>query len=770
MDPAIQQSAPARAAALRRFSCWTALFVALVATTILWSWFTGIPLFKNLRPQDPRMSLVTALTLVLISLGSVLSARRPQMARLLGFLSLGISIASFSLWIHRSEYPRLLGFFAEDPFSAGALPQTLPTPFASLGMAFLSVGILNFAAPRLRFASQLSALLGCGVGVLALTGYIVGAAPPHGLALSGGMALPTCLILILLGMAIACLTAETGPLKILLSDTDVGRIAIWMLPGSVALPLAIEALKLFGTQKGWYSGTLGDALYALLTSCVFLMGVWLAAIWLDRLQTERFQAEDAARLSDTRFRRLIDSNILGVVTANAQGAIIQANDAFLKMMGYSREEMESGELRWVHHPLHIELRRATHNWAIPVELDAATPREEELVRKDGSRLPVLAGFARLEEGGAFIAFLLDISQRKRAETERDHFFTLSLDLLCIADADGYFRRLNPAFERTLGYTQAELMEKPFLHFIHPDDVADTETVLRQLEEGRKTMGFENRYVCKDGSARWLLWSAAPGPNRLIYATARDITERKRAEEELRRTAAELARSNAELEQFAYLASHDLQEPLRAVAGCAQILERKYREQLNAQGVELIQFIVDGASRMKSLITDMLAYSRVGRAGKELRMVPSEASLVAALANLRASIEERGARITHTPLPEVFGDALLLTQLFQNLLGNALKFCTNHPPEVHVTANHQESEWRFSVRDNGIGIDPQHFQRIFGVFQRLHTRREFEGTGIGLAVCKKIVECHGGKISLESAPGQGTTFYFTIPDPPPTYQK
>ena len=721
------------------------------------------------------MRPVTALALLLLGVGTALSVRNPRTARLLAVLSLGISLGSLSLWIHRSDHPELLGFFAHDffthdPFSDSSMPRTLPTPITSLGIAFLSAGLLNFAAPRLRFASQLSALLGCGVGVLALTGYVVGAAPQHGLALSGGMAQPTCLVLILLGMAIACRTAENGPLRILLSDTDTGRIAIWILPGSVALPLAIEALKLFGTQKGWYSGTLGDALYAVLTSGVLLILVWLSAIWLDRLQTERFQAESAARLSDTRFRRLIDSDILGVVTANAQGAIIQANDAFLKMMGYSREEMESGQLLWGHHPWRIELRPKSSQWSSPIELDTATPREEELLRKDGSRLPVLAGFARLEEGGAFIAFLLDISQRKRAETERDQFFTLSLDLLCIADVDGHFRRLNPAFERTLGFAQAELMGKPFLHFIHPDDLAETENMLRRLEAGEMTIGFENRYVCKDGSVRWLLWSAAPGPNRLVYATARDITDRKRAEEELRRTAAELARSNAELEQFAYLASHDLQEPLRAVAGCAQILERKYREQLNSQGAELIEFIVDGASRMKALISDLLAYSRVGRAGKELCMVPSEASFADALVNLRSSIEERGAQITHTPLPEVYGDSLLLTQLFQNLLGNALKFCRNHTPEIHVTAIHQESEWRFSVHDNGIGIDPQHFQRIFGVFQRLHTRREFEGTGIGLAVCKKIVECHGGKISVESAPGQGSTFYFTIPDPPPTYPK
>jgi PAS domain S-box-containing protein len=765
MNPDSQKSAPARAVLLRRFSCWSALLVAVVAVAVLWNWFLGIPLFEKLPSQDPHMRPITAWTLLLLSVGTAISARTPALTRLLAGLGLGISLTNLGLWIHHNGSPGLEGFFTGDPFSAGTLPHAMSVPLTSVGMAFVGVGLLNSTISRLRFYSQISALLGCGVGILGLTGYIIGIAPPHGVALSGGMAISTGLALILLGTGIACQTAEAGPLKILLSNTDVGRLAIWILPGSVALPLAIEALKLFGTQKGWYSGALGDALYAMLTSGVFLVVVWLSAVWLDHLQTERDDAESAARLSDTRFRRLIDSNIMGVVTANAQGTIVQANDAFLKMMGYSREEMESGQLCWVHHPLHIELHPPQHTWAPPVELDAATPSEEELVRKDGTRFPVLAGFARLEEGGAFVAFLLDISQRKRAEAERDQFFTLSLDLLCIADADGYFRRLNPAFERTLGYGQAELMEKPFLNFVHPDDLADTERVLRQLEEGEKTMGFENRYICKDGSVRWLLWAAAPGPNRLVYATARDITERKHAEEELRRTASDLARSNAELEQFAYLASHDLQEPLRAVAGCAQILERKYHEQLNSQGAELIRFIVEGASRMKALITDLLAYSRVGRSGKEMRMFQSEASFVAALANLRSSIEEKSARITHTPLPEVYGDALLLTQLFQNLLGNALKFCTDRVPEVHVSAIHQASEWLFSVRDNGIGIDPQYFDRIFGVFQRLHTRREFEGTGIGLAVCKKIVECHGGKISVESAPGQGTTFHFTIPDPP-----
>jgi PAS domain S-box-containing protein len=249
---------------------------------------------------------------------------------------------------------------------------------------------------------------------------------------------------------------------------------------------------------------------------------------------------------------------------------------------------------------------------------------------------------------------------------------------------------------------------------------------------------------------------------LMISTVWDVTERKRAEEELRQTLAELKRSNAELEQFAYVASHDLQEPLRGIAGLVELLQQRYQGQLDSRADEYITHIVEGTQRMQTLINDLLAYSRIGRRGEAIQPTPAETALQATRQNLSAAIQEYGATITSDDLPVVKADATQLIQLFQNLIGNAIKFRSERPPHIHVAVAEAGDCWQFSVQDNGIGIDPQYFERIFQVFQRLHTRREYKGTGIGLAICKKIIERHGGQIWVASEPGAGSTFYFTLP--------
>jgi len=249
---------------------------------------------------------------------------------------------------------------------------------------------------------------------------------------------------------------------------------------------------------------------------------------------------------------------------------------------------------------------------------------------------------------------------------------------------------------------------------------------------------------------------------LFSAFVRDITERKRTDEALRRTAADLTRSNAELEQFAYVASHDLQEPLRAVASSTQLLARAYHDKLDAEAREYIDFALGGAKRMQVLINELLSFARLGARRKPFARIDCQKIYQAATANLQVAINESGAVLTTDLLPTVLGDQLQLIQLFQNLLANAIKFRGENTPRIHVAVTPSERECQFAVRDNGIGIDPKDFNRLFVIFQRLHGRDEYPGTGIGLAVCKKIVEQHGGHIWVDSAPGTGSTFYFTIP--------
>lgn len=242
----------------------------------------------------------------------------------------------------------------------------------------------------------------------------------------------------------------------------------------------------------------------------------------------------------------------------------------------------------------------------------------------------------------------------------------------------------------------------------------------------------------------------------------EVAERRRIEEALAQRTEDLARSNTELEQFAYMASHDLQEPLRMVSSYTQLLAQRYRGKLDADADEFIAYAVDGARRMQRLIEDLLAYSRVDRDGKGFEPTACEAVFDRALASLRVVVDESDAVVTHEALPTVAANGSQLYQLFQNLIGNAIKFRGQEPPRVHVAAQRKVDGWLFSVRDNGIGIAPEHAERIFVMFQRLHTRGEYPGTGMGLAMCKKIVENHGGRIWVESEPGKGATFYFTIP--------
>jgi PAS domain S-box-containing protein len=384
------------------------------------------------------------------------------------------------------------------------------------------------------------------------------------------------------------------------------------------------------------------------------------------------------------------------------------------------------------------------------------------------------GFGRRDEiGQAGAAFDRMTDQLQGMIQRNDTILRTAAEGIFGLDRDGRTMFANPAAIRATGYTRQEIIghhQHSLIHHSHADGTvypSEDCPIYRSLADGVPSRGADEVFWRKDGTSFPVEYTSAAirEGDEIVGAvvTFRDITERLEVERALQDRAQELARSNAELEQFAYVASHDLQEPLRAVVSYLQLLERRYKGQLDERSDRYIGHAVDGARRMQTLINDLLTYSRVGRRGEAVVPTDAEAVFGRVLASLRTAIEEHDATVTHDPLPTVTADATQLGQLLQNLVGNGLKFRGESPPTVHVSAERQDGEWLFSVRDNGIGIEPEYAERIFVLFQRLHGRGEYPGTGIGLAICKKIVERHGGRLWVESTPGHGSTFLFTLPE-------
>jgi PAS domain S-box-containing protein len=488
--------------------------------------------------------------------------------------------------------------------------------------------------------------------------------------------------------------------------------------------------------------------------------------------------------SGAKYRGLMEAAPDAMVVVNQSGDIVLLNLRAESQFGYRRDELLGQKVSSI----------VPEGFAERLVADGLRSAEEALAqqigtgieltarRKDGTEFPIeiMLSPLRSPEGILITAAIRDISVRKAAEThlaqmERRYRGLLEAapDAMVVVNQSGKIVLLNLQAERKFGYRRDELLGQKVINII-PEGFAERLIAdgLRSPEEALAQhigTGIELTARRKDGSEfpMELMLSPLGSMGEILVTVAiRDITMRRTAEALLLQKVEELYRSNEELQQFAYIASHDLQEPLRMVASYTTLIARRYKGKLDADADDFIAFAVDGAKRMQRLIQDLLTYSRVGSKGGEFLSTSSEEALEQAIRNLRGALEESGGVVTHDPLPVVLADELQLVQLFQNLIGNAVKYRRDTAPIVHVgVVPCNGRRWLFSVQDNGLGIESQYFERIFGMFQRLHKRDEFAGTGIGLAICKKIVERHGGAMSVESAIGQGSTFRFQMASAP-----
>jgi PAS domain S-box-containing protein len=536
-----------------------------------------------------------------------------------------------------------------------------------------------------------------------------------------------------------------------------------------------------------------------------------------------------ARLSEEIYHAMFENAGVGITRVDLNGSLVDVNQKFCEMVGYTRDDLINRALNEITHPDDYNEGAGFRNQLLRGEIKSATG-EKRFLHNDG---PVIwarrtMSIVRDDAGKPqyVISIVEDISERKQVGQRQalEHAVTrLLADARSIAEVMprvienmceslGYvygarwmldatkehvlratesWCAADPAVDefRRASTSRVEILGKPSglnrrvwatgapVWFA---DVAQESTLRRReaaLQAGlRSAFGFPllvggELYGVMEFFGR----EPRPRDERVLEITHTIGTQigqfiaRKQAEAELREAndrltnnAQELTRSNSELEQFAYVASHDLQEPLRMIASYTQLILRRYGDRFDGDAKEFMDFIVDGATRMKQLIEDLLAYSRVGTHGKELQPTDCAAVLQKALANLRAAIESSVASVTHDPLPTVNADEFQLVQLFQNLIGNALKFRGAQAPRIHIGVEERPDTWVFAVKDNGIGIETEYFERIFMVFQRLHSRADYPGTGIGLAICRKVVDRHGGRIWPESKAGLGSTFYFTLP--------
>ena len=498
--------------------------------------------------------------------------------------------------------------------------------------------------------------------------------------------------------------------------------------------------------------------------------------------TEKVEAQVKLKESEDKFRTISEQSLMGIIILQ-DDMYKYVNQAAADILGYTVEEMlevpQGGFMNYVH-PEDREFVREQATKKQMGRKDVVTKYPYRCLTKSGETIWVQNYSRTITYEGKYadLFTIIDFTERKKAEQKLKesevkyrHLFETSPYFISLVNSEGILIDSNDAINDILSiHTIEDVVGKSFKEILLLNEksthlIPIFEKFIKSIFEGVNQEGFDFRLNRSIGDHIWIHIEGTLieiEEQKLIQFIMQDITERKRSEQLLRESLEDLAKINTELEQFTYIASHDLKEPLRMISSFTQLLEKRYKDKLNEDANDFISFITDGVARMQDLINSLLNYSRIGKNYKEFEKVDLNDVLKDVIDNLKPLINETNAEVLYDSLPSLFIDRYQLLQVFQNLISNAIKFHGKEPPQVHVSARPDNQYWVFSVCDNGIGIDPKDFERIFIIFQRLHAKDDYDGTGIGLAICKKIVEQYRGKIWMESEVGKGSTFYFSIP--------
>lgn len=772
---------------LRKLAQCLCAAAVVIGILTLAGWWLGITLLPEFFSEGVLMNPLTAFCFILSSVALILLSRKKlnflaqQAGGALAVIVLGFALVKMGdhvlgwhsgvdTWMFNDQTVKAMSLkTAVSFFLLGCALMIMKSPFrGKVHPAEILLGIVILTAffTVMEYVYSISSLPKSGFSHLSMTGT-------------------STLVFVLLSFAAFCFSHRYWFTKLISGDGIGSKLARRFLP-LVPLPLLLSLLRIQGQQMGLYSVEFGIAFFTLIAMILFAGMILFNAELFNHIDAKHQQAVDETRQSEARLKLALKGSKIGVWDWDVASHRLVWDEQMFSIYAVDKKSFTFAFQDWERTviPEDIEPAKGQIEQALKGEKDFDTEfrirwpngsvhyiKAMALVIRDAKGHPLRMIGMNWDTTDMHMAAERAVEAKKQEEEAKmflDSIIENIPNMIFVKDArELRFVRFNKAGEELLGIPSAQMLGKNDYDFF-PRDQADF-----FIEKDRETLRKKETFDIPEESidtakGKKILHTKkvtildTNGQPKYLLGISEDVTEMKKAEKKLKETLNDLERSNRELEQFAYVASHDLQEPLRTVASFCQLLEKRYKDTLDDQAKGYINYAVDGAKRMQVMIDDLLNYARTGKKDAQKSALDLNKMLERILFDLDPMIRTAKASVRVASLPIVVANPTQMTQLFQNLLTNALKFTGDKDPVIEVSARRQMNSWEFMVRDNGIGIKEEYYDQIFVIFQRLHSRQSYSGTGIGLALCKKIVENYGGRIWVESKPQEGTSFYFTLP--------